>query len=77
LRENNPAALQDGFQVLSTNMKRKPFPSIAGLNNIKRMLANSSTKIGNVKPEELVDDSFMAKFDKNGSLDRALTGSLR
>jgi ABC-type nitrate/sulfonate/bicarbonate transport system substrate-binding protein len=77
LRENNPAALQDGFQVLSTNMKRKPFPSIAGLNNIKRMLANSTTKIGNVKPEELIDDSFMLKFDKNGSLDRALTGSLR
>jgi NitT/TauT family transport system substrate-binding protein len=77
LRENNSAALQDGFQVLSTNMNRKPFPSIAGLNNIKRMLANSTTRIGNVKPEELIDDSFMLKFDKNGSLDRALTGSLR
>jgi hypothetical protein len=25
LKEQNPAALEDGFQVLSTNMNRKPF----------------------------------------------------
>jgi NitT/TauT family transport system substrate-binding protein len=76
LKENNPAALEDGFQVLSTNMSRKPFPSIAGLNNIKRILAVSSTKVGNVKPEDLIDDNFMRKFDRSGSLDRALAGSL-
>jgi len=76
LKEQNPAALEDGFQVLSTNMNRKPFPSIAGLNNIKRMLAVSSTKVGNVTPEDLIDDHFMRKFDRSGSLDRALAGSL-
>jgi NitT/TauT family transport system substrate-binding protein len=76
LKENNPTALEDGFQVLSTNMNRKPFPSIAGLNNIKRILAVSSTKVGNVKPEDLIDDNFMRKFDRSGSLDRALAGSL-
>ena len=76
LKEQNPAALEDGFQVLSTNMNRKPFPSIAGLNNIKRMLAVSSTKVGNVTPEDLIDDHFMRKFDQSGSLDRALAGSL-
>jgi ABC-type nitrate/sulfonate/bicarbonate transport system substrate-binding protein len=76
LKEQNPATLEDGFQVLSTNMNRKPFPSIAGLNNIKRMLAVSSTKVGNVTPEDLIDDNFMRKFDRSGSLDRALAGSL-
>jgi len=76
LKEQNPAALEDGFQVLSTNMNRKPFPSIAGLNNIKRMLAVSSTKVGNVTPEDLIDDNFMRKLDRSGSLDRALAGSL-
>jgi len=76
LKESNPAALQDGFKVLSTNMIRKPFPSIAGLNNIKRILALSSTKVGSVKPEDLIDDSFMRKFDRSGVLDRALAGSL-
>jgi ABC-type nitrate/sulfonate/bicarbonate transport system substrate-binding protein len=77
LRENNPAALQDGFQVLSANMGRKPFPSVAGLNNIKRILAVSSTKVGNVKPDDLIDDGFMRNFDRSGFLDRALAGSLQ
>ncbi|HYT53329.1 MAG TPA: ABC transporter substrate-binding protein [Verrucomicrobiae bacterium] len=76
LKEGNPPALHDGFQVLSANMSRKPFPSIAGLNNIKRILAVSSAKVGNVKSNDLIDDSFMRKFDRSGLLDRALAGSL-
>jgi hypothetical protein len=57
-------------------MSRKPFPSIAGLNNIKRILAVSSAKVGNVKSDDLIDESFMRKFDRSGLLDRALVGSL-
>jgi len=76
LRETNPAALEEGFQVLKGNMIRKPFPSVAGLNNIKRMLAVSNPKAANVKPERLIDDSFLRNFDKIGILDRALPGSL-
>jgi len=76
LKEKNPAALEDGFQVLSANMSRKPFSSVAGLNNIKRMLALSNPKAGNVKPEKLTDDSLLRNFDRNGILDRALAGSL-
>ena len=76
LRETNPAALEEGFQVLRGNMVRKPFPSVAGLNNIKRMLAVSNPKAANLKPERLIDDSFLRSFDKNGILDRALAGNL-
>jgi NitT/TauT family transport system substrate-binding protein len=76
LKEKNPAPLEDAFQVLSANMSRKPFPSIAGLNNIKRILAVSNPRAGNVKPDDLIDDSFMRKFDSSGILDRALAGSL-
>jgi NitT/TauT family transport system substrate-binding protein len=76
LKEKNPVPLQDAFQVLSANMSRKPFPSIAGLNNIKRILAVSNTKAGSVKPDDLIDDSIMRKFDSSGILDRALAGSL-
>jgi ABC-type nitrate/sulfonate/bicarbonate transport system substrate-binding protein len=42
LKEKNPAALEDGFQVLSANMSRKPFSSVAGLNNIKAQLSLQS-----------------------------------
>ncbi len=76
LKEKYPAALEDGFQVLKSNMMRKPFPSVAGLNNINRMLALSNPKAPNVKPENLADDSFLRNLDKSGMLDRALAGSL-
>jgi NitT/TauT family transport system substrate-binding protein len=76
LRETNPAALQEGFQVLSGNLSRKPFPSLAGLNNIKRILALSSAKIAAVKTEELIDDLVLRGFDRAGLLDRAIAGAL-
>lgn len=76
LKEKNPAALEERFQVLKANIIRKPFPSGAGLNNIKRMLVVSNPKAANVKPERLIDDSFLRNFDKSGILDRTLAGSL-
>jgi ABC-type nitrate/sulfonate/bicarbonate transport system substrate-binding protein len=76
LRETNPVALEEGFQVLSGNLRRKPFPSLAGLNNIKRILALSNSKIAAVKTEELIDDGLLRRFDHTGLLDRALAGSL-
>jgi NitT/TauT family transport system substrate-binding protein len=76
LREKDPQALDDGYRVLYANMNRKPYPSTAGLLNIKRLLALSNPKAGDVNIEDVVDDSFMRKFESSGLLDRALTGSL-
>lgn len=76
LRESNPPALEEGYQVLSGNLRRKPFPSLAGLNNIKRILAQSSAKIAAVKTEEVIDDRLLRGYDRAGSLDRALAGAL-
>jgi NitT/TauT family transport system substrate-binding protein len=76
LREKDPAALEDGYRILFANMSRKPLPSIRGLQNIKRLLALSSSKAGELKVEELIDDSFMRRFEGSGVLDRALAGSL-
>ncbi|HKA34547.1 MAG TPA: ABC transporter substrate-binding protein [Candidatus Binatia bacterium] len=76
LRETNPAALDEGYQVLSGNLRRKPFPSLAGLNNIKRILGQSNNKIAAVKTEELIDDRLLRGFDRAGLLDRAAAGAL-
>jgi hypothetical protein len=40
------------------------------------MLVVSNPKAANVKPERLIDDSFLRNFDKSGILDRTLAGSL-
>jgi ABC-type nitrate/sulfonate/bicarbonate transport system substrate-binding protein len=66
LRENDPAALEDGFHVLKANMARKPYPSIAGLNNIKRLLTISNLKVAEVKPEDLIDDACFASWTAAG-----------
>jgi hypothetical protein len=76
LRETNPAALEEGFQVLSGNLRRRPFPSLAGLNNIKRILGQSNAKIAAVKTEELIDDRLLRGYDRSGMLDRAIAGAL-
>ena len=76
LKEQNPEALEEAFQVLSSNMNRKPFPSVAGLNNIKRMLSVTNPKAGNVESEKLVEDTLLRNLDKRGILDRALAGTL-
>ena len=75
LRETNPAALEEGYQVLSGNLRRKPFPSLAGLNNIKRILAQSNAKIAAVKTAELIDDRLLRAYDRSGTLDRAVAGA--
>ncbi|HEY1373004.1 MAG TPA: ABC transporter substrate-binding protein [Candidatus Binatia bacterium] len=76
LRETNPAALEEGYQVLSGNLRRKPFSSLAGLNNIRRILAQSNAKIAAVKTEDLIDDNLLRRFDRAGLLDRAVAGAL-
>ena len=76
LREKDPQALEDGYRVLHANMSRKPYPSMPGLLNIKRLLAFSNPKAADVKVEDLVEDSLMRKFESSGLLDRALAGSL-
>jgi ABC-type nitrate/sulfonate/bicarbonate transport system substrate-binding protein len=76
LREKDPDALEDAYHVLYANMTRKPIPSIPGLLNIKRLLAVSNPKVSDIRVEDLVDDSFMRRFESSGLLDRAATGSL-
>ena len=75
LRETNAAALEEGFQVLGGNLRRKPFPSLAGLNNIKRILVQSNAKIASVKTDELIDDGVLRGYDRSGILDRAVAGA--
>lgn len=76
LRETNPAALEEGYLVLSGNLRRKPFPSLPGLNNIKRILSQSNVKIGAIKTEELIDDRLLRGYDRSGILERAVAGTL-
>jgi len=61
---------EEGYQDYLTSVERKPFPSLDGLQNIKRLMATQNPKVANVKIEELVDSRFIRKLDESGFIDK-------
>ena len=66
----DPAVAEDALQDLLKRLDKKPIPSIQGLRNIQRFLQTRNPKVGEVKLEELIDDSLVRELDKSGYYDR-------
>ena len=66
----DPAVAEDALQDLLRRLDKKPIPSIQGLRNIQRFLQTRNPKVGEVKLEELIDDSIVRELDKSGYFDR-------
>ena len=66
----DPAVAEDTLQDLLKRLDKKPIPSIQGLRNIQRFLQTRNPKVGEVKLEELIDDSLVRELDKSGYYDR-------
>lgn len=69
LKISDPAEAEEGYQDLLT-AERKPFPSVEGLRNMQRLMKIGNPKLGNVKVEELIDDSILRKLDESGFINR-------
>ncbi|HEY2917480.1 MAG TPA: ABC transporter substrate-binding protein [Candidatus Binatia bacterium] len=70
LQIDDPKVGEEGYQDLLTSIERKPFPSLEGLRNIRRLMATQNPKAANVKVEELIDTRLIRKLDENGYMDR-------
>jgi hypothetical protein len=44
-------------------MARKPYPAIAGMRNVQRLLKTQSPRIADVNVDDLVDNRFIRKLD--------------
>ena len=66
----DPTVAEDTLQDLLKRLDKKPIPSIQGLRNIQRFLQTRNPKVGEVKLEELIDDSLVRELDKSGYYDR-------
>jgi NitT/TauT family transport system substrate-binding protein len=79
--ENKPAVLKslmkglrlksveqatDGYDTLGQIYERKIYPRVDGVRNVIRLLGMSNEKIRKLKAEELVDDRFVRKLEKEG-----------
>ncbi len=65
---------EEGYQDLLTSIERKPFPSLEGLRNIRRLMATQNPKAANVKVEDLIDSRIIRKLDESGYIDRVAAG---
>jgi NitT/TauT family transport system substrate-binding protein len=65
---------EEGYQDLLTSIERKPFPSLDGLRNIRRLMTTQNPKVASVKVEDLIDTRIIRKLDDNGYMDRVAAG---
>lgn len=69
-RVTDPAAAEDTYQGYLRATVRKPYPSVASLRNMQRIMARHDPKVLNVRIEDLVDDRIVRKLDETGVIDR-------
>lgn len=71
---SDPNVAEEGYQDYLTSVERKPYPSLDGLRNIKRLMATQNPKVANVKIEELADNRFIRRLDESGFIDKVGAG---
>src|SRR5258706_4969506 len=56
----------EGYETLANVYDRKIYPRADGIRNVIRLLGQTNEKIRKLKAEELVDDRFVKKLEKEG-----------
>ena len=70
LRINQLKLAEDGYQDHLLTLNRKPYPSLDGLRNAQRLMAQQNPKIAALKVDDLIDERFVRKLDQSGFIDR-------
>ena len=73
LRINDTSVAENGYQDHLLTLNRKPYPSLDGLRNAQRLMAQQNPNIAALKVEDLVDARFVRKLDESGFIDRLYT----
>ena len=76
LRINDPSVAESGYQDHLLTLNRKPYPSLDGLRNTQRLMAQQNPKVAALNVEQLIEPRFVRKLDESGFIDR-LYGSQR
>jgi len=64
---------EEGYNIdVLIGLERKPYPSLAGLRNIQRLMKRLNPKVEKIKVEDLVDDRFLRALDQSGFIDKVL-----
>ncbi|HXG50014.1 MAG TPA: ABC transporter substrate-binding protein [candidate division Zixibacteria bacterium] len=66
LRLARPEQAIEGYESLPLLYERRIYPRVDGIRNVIRLLGASNEKIRRLKAEDLVDDRFVRKLEKEG-----------
>lgn len=66
LRLKKPEEAIEGYESLPLLYEKKIYPRADGVRNVIRLLGITNEKIRKLKAEDLVDDRFVRKLDKEG-----------
>ena len=56
----------EGYESLPLLYERRIYPKVEGIHNVIRLLGATNEKIRRLKAEDLVDDRFVKKLEKEG-----------
>jgi ABC-type nitrate/sulfonate/bicarbonate transport system substrate-binding protein len=56
----------EGYEILPHIYERKIYPRVDGVRNVIRLLGQSNERIRKLRAEDLVDDRFVRKLEKEG-----------
>ena len=68
LRINEKEA-EEGYKDMVVGYDRKPYASVAGVNNVVRFMKARNPAVEKVKATELIDDRILKKLDQSGFID--------
>jgi ABC-type nitrate/sulfonate/bicarbonate transport system substrate-binding protein len=68
------AAAEEAYLEALETLDRKPYPSLDGLSNIRRMLARANPKAAAIRLEDVADTRALRRLDESGFID-ALYGA--
>jgi ABC-type nitrate/sulfonate/bicarbonate transport system substrate-binding protein len=68
------AAAEEAYLEALETLDRKPYPSLDGLSNIRRMLARANPKAAAIRLEDAADTRALRRLDESGFID-ALYGA--
>lgn len=63
------AAAEEAYLEALETLDRKPYPSLDGLSNIRRMLARANPKAAAIRLEDVADTRALRRLDQSGFID--------
>ena len=60
---------EEAYRGALEMLDRKPYPSVEGLHNVRRLLARSNPRVSTIQVEDVIDTRILRKLDESGFID--------